>query len=515
MLLRYLTLFFLVLNYSCTDAPQESYDVLLKNATIYDGSLDDSYIGSVAIRADTIAWIGKSVENITAEKVVDAEGYVLSPGFIDPHTHALNDLTDSLKKANLNYLYQGVTTVVTGSDGNSVLQIGERLADWKKNGIGTNAAIMTGHRTIRRRVMGMRDNEPTIEELENMKTLVRRGMQDGALGFSSGLYYAPASFATTEETIELAKVAAEFGGIYDAHIRDESTYNIGLVAAIKESIEIGEKANLPVNISHIKALGVDVWDKSGEVINIVKAAQDRGLKITADQYPYRASGTSLTQALVPKWVFADEVEFQKKFDDPTLRDRIIAGMTENLRIRGGAESLLLTAPTDKSLTGKNLAEIAQNLNKDPVLTAIDIIQNGGSAVASFNMQDADIQNFMRQTWVMTCSDGTTAHPRKYGSFPKKIREYVLEKKTISLAEMIHKSAMLPAQVFQIPQRGQIKVGYFADIIIFKPEEFKDVANFQQPDKYATGIHYAFINGKMAIEKGIYNSTLNGYPIRKK
>lgn len=511
-LLFYLSILFI---YSCTDFNQTQYDLLLQNATIYDGSLNENYTGSVAINADTIVWIGRTEESVAANDVLDLTGYTLTPGFIDPHTHALNDLSDSLKKANLNYLFQGVTTVVTGSDGNSVLQIGERLEEWEKNGIGTNAAIMTGHRTIRKRVMGMRDNEPTEEELTNMKTLVRRGMQDGALGFSSGLYYAPASFASTEETIELAKVAAEYGGIYDAHIRDESTYNIGLIAAIQESIEIAEKANLPTNISHIKALGVDVWGKSKEVITLIEDAQDRGLKITADQYPYRASGTSLTQALVPKWVFADDVEFQKKFDDPALREKIISEMTENLRIRGGAESLLLTAPTDKSLTGKTLEEIANSNQKDPILMAIDIIQNGGSAVASFNMQDNDIQNFMKQSWVMTCSDGTTAHPRKYASFPKKIREFVLEKKTISLVEMIHKSTMLPAQTFQIPNRGQIKVGYFADMIVFKPDELKDVASFQQPAEYSTGIYYAIINGKIVIEEGQYNDTLNGHPIRKK
>ncbi|MFK7937064.1 MAG: amidohydrolase family protein [Saprospiraceae bacterium] len=513
-MIKYIFSLLVVCLISCQSTPTESYDILLKNATIYDGTMQETYQGSVAINADTIAWIGTDIQGKNALNIIDATGYILAPGFIDTHTHALNDLSDSIKKVNLNYLYQGVTTVVTGSDGNSVLLIGDKLAEWQENGIGTNAAIMTGHRTIRQRVMSMNDGEPTEEELENMKTLVRRGMEEGALGFSSGLYYAPANFATTEEVIELAKVAAEYNGIYDAHIRDESTYNIGLINAIKESIEIAEKANLPANISHIKALGVDVWGKSEEVIELIEAARTRGLQITADQYPYRASGTSLTQALVPKWVFADEVDFQKRFDDPALRERIIAGMKENLRIRGGAESLLLTAPTDKSLTGKNLAEIAKERQKDAIITAIDIIQNGGSAVASFNMQDTDIQNFMKQPWVMTCSDGTNAHPRKYATFPKKIREYVLEKKTLSLTEMIYKSTALSAQIFQIPRRGTIKTGYFADLILFKPEEVIDVANFQNPAAYSEGMKYVFVNGKIIIEDGKFNGILNGYPIKK-
>lgn len=253
----YLILSLLLLMGACQRP--EQFDVVILNGRIIDGSEKGVLEADIAILDDTIAFVGDlSQHSYQADKVVDAASYVVTPGFIDPHTHAMADLSDSLANRNLNYLMQGVTTVVTGSDGGSVLQIGEKLEEWERRGIGINAAIMVGHRTIRQRVMSMRDEEPTAEELRNMKTLVAKGMDEGALGISTGLYYAPASFANTEEVVALAKVAAEKGGIYDAHIRDESSYNIGLLAAVEETIEIGKRANIPVNISHIKCLGVDV-----------------------------------------------------------------------------------------------------------------------------------------------------------------------------------------------------------------------------------------------------------------
>ena len=503
---------FLFLNIACQQEPPHHFDILIKNGKIIDGTGKTAYQADIGILNDTIAFIGKG--RLTAEKEIDAKGYYISPGFIDSHTHAMSDLSDSVKNANLNYLLQGVTTVVTGSDGNSVLLIGDKLKEWETNGIGTNAAIMVGHRTIRQRVMSMRDESPTEDDMHGMKTLVERGMDEGALGFSTGLYYAPASFASTEEVIELSKVAAAKGGIYDAHIRDESSYNIGLIAAIEESIEIARKANIPVNISHIKCLGVDVWDKSDEVIALIQKAQNEGLKITADQYPYRASGTHLNRALVPKWVYADAENFQDKFDDPKLLPRIKKEMAENMRRRGGAEALLIVFSEDKSIERMTLAEIAKKWEMEEIETAIKIIKNGSAAVASFNMQDSDIQNFMKQDWIMTCSDGTNAHPRKYGTFPKKIREYVLEKKTLSLEEMIRKSTSLTASTFGIQKRGEIKAGYYADILIFKPEELKDNATFEIPNQLSEGMKWIIINGKLVVENGIYNKKLVGRSIRR-
>ena len=512
---RYLVFCFLLCLLTACQQSSKSFDILIQNGEIIDGTGKAKFKADIGINADTIAFIGTAKDTeYTAKQTINAEGYILSPGFIDSHTHAMADLSDSLKNHNLNYLLQGVTTVVTGSDGNSVIQIGDKLKEWEENGIGTNAAIMVGHRTIRQKIMSMRADEPTAEEMTNMKTLVARGMDEGALGFSTGLYYAPASFSTTEEVIELAKVASEKGGIYDAHIRDESSYTIGLLKAIEESIEIGREANILVNISHIKCLGVDVWEQSGEAIAMIEKAQKEGIKVTADQYPYQASGTHLERALLPKWVFADIEKFENKFDDPKLLPKIKEGMKENLRRRGGAKSLLLVFTKDKRIEGMNLEEVATKWDMPVIETAIKIIKNGSAAVASFNMQDSDIQNFMQQDWVMTCSDGTNAHPRKYGSFPKKIREYVLEKKTLSLTEMIRKSAGLTAEVFGIPKRGKLTQGYFADILVFKPERIKDNATFESPAEYAEGIDWILLNGAVVVEKGQFNEVLKGRVVRR-
>lgn len=347
----YATILLLCCLLSCSSEP--TLDTLITGGMVLDGTDKPARQMDIGIRGDTIAFMGDAKEaGITAAKTIDAEGYYVTPGFIDPHTHALKDLSDSVKNRNLNYLLQGVTTVVNGSDGNSDNYIDKRLAHWQEKGIGTNAAIMVGHRNIRRLVMGMNESAPTAEELTNMKTMVRRGMEAGALGFSSGLYYSPASFATTEEVIELAKVSAEFGGLYDAHIRDESTYNIGLLAAVQESIEIAEKANTAANISHIKCLGVDVWGMSKTLIDTIEAARARGLRITADQYPYRASGTHLSAALLPKWVFADIDDYTLRLVDPDLLPQIKAAVAENIRRRGGDASLLLILADLPNLDGK-------------------------------------------------------------------------------------------------------------------------------------------------------------------
>jgi N-acyl-D-aspartate/D-glutamate deacylase len=509
----YIVLLSLLCLLSCKTEPD--LDILITGGMVLDGTNGPAQKMDIGIKADTIAFMGDArAAGLKAEQTIDAAGYYVTPGFIDPHTHAMNDLSDSVKNHNLNYLLQGVTTVVTGSDGNSDNFIGERLAYWQNHGIGTNAAIMVGHRNIRRLVMGMNESAPTDEELTNMKTMVRRGMEEGALGFSSGLYYSPASFASTEEVIELAKVSAEFGGLYDAHIRDESTYNIGLLAAVLESIEIAEKANTAANISHIKCLGVDVWGMSSILIDTIEAARARGLRITADQYPYRASGTHLSAALLPKWVFADMDDYTERLIDPQLLPQIQVAVAENIRRRGGAASLLLILADLPNLDGKTLAEVAEEWEMSAVETAIKIIANGDAAVASFNMNEEDVARFMQQDWVMTSSDGTAAHPRKYASFPKKIREHVLAKEVLSLAEMVRKSTGLTAETFGIPRRGKLQVGNYADILVFKPEEIRDNASYADPALLSSGMWYIVLNGKLAVAEGKQQDGLYGQVVER-
>jgi len=489
-----------------------TYTILIKGAQVLDGLGNEAILTDLAILEDKIGFIGDSeAAGIQAEKVIDASGYILSPGFVDVHTHSLGDLLSTSKNSNLNYLMQGVTTVVTGNDGGGPLNIGETLAHFDQQGIGTNAVLLTGQGSLRKKVMGMSDAEPSPDQMKEMKKQLIQAMDEGAFGMSTGLYYTPGNFAKTEEVVELAKVVAERGGIYDSHIRDESSYSLGLEASVQEVIEIARQSGIRANISHIKALGVDVWGQSEQIVALIEKARQEGLQITADQYPYRASGTNLANALVSRWVFAED--FKANMNNPELLPRIREEMKDNLRRRGGADALLFTEAIKPELYGKTLQEVA-DLRKEPVMTAaIDIIMNGGSGVASFNMNPEDIARFMKQSWVMTSSDGSTGHPRKYGSFPKKIREYVLEKGVLSLEEMVLKSSSLPASTFQIPQRGVIQEGYYADLILFKPEEVRDEANFQEPEKLAKGMHYVIVNGKIVVEAGEYRGTLAGKALR--
>ena len=422
-----LTLFLFVLG---CQRPVLKLDVLITDAKVIDGTGAPAIIRDIGIVKDRIEFIGDQDRfEVQVDKTIDATGYIASPGFIDPHTHAAGDLNSPERNHNKNYLFQGVTTVFVGSDGRSATDMTSQFEKWEKQGIGTNAASYVGHATARRLAMGMRNEAPTKEEMEAMKIFVKSGMEAGAIGLGSGLYYAPANFATTEEVIELAKIAASFGGSYDVHMRDESSYNIGLLGAVEETIKIAEEANIHANIAHIKCLGVDVWGKSHEVIELINQARERGLKVTADQYPYTASGTSITGALVPRWVLADHPDPTAKFEEPTMRERLVQEMEENIRKRGGPESLLLTRPSEANAgyQGKTLDQVANEMDLTPVEAAIQLFKQGGSSVGSFNMQEEDIVRFMQQDWVMTSSDGSTGHPRKFGSFPKKLKEYVLEK----------------------------------------------------------------------------------------
>jgi len=488
-------------------AGAQKLDVILRNGTVVDGSGSAPVRTDVGISGDRIVFVGSSAGK-KAKRVIDSTELVITPGFIDPHTHTAGDLTDPKRSQNTPYLMQGVTTVATGNDGDSPEQIGETLARWGRQGIGTNAALFIGQGTVRREVMEMSDAKPTPQQLEKMKALVDTAMNEGAIGLSAGLYYAPGSYATTEEVIELARVAAQHGGIYDTHMRDESTYNIGLMNSVRETLRIGEEAHIPVMISHIKALGADVWGQSTGVIALIDAARKAGIKATASEYPYDASGTSVTASLVPRWAEADG-KLLKNIDDPALHERLVKEMTENLRRRGGAETLLMTAAEDKSILGKNLAQIAQERNLSPIEAALQIIRGGGSDVASFNMKESDIEAFMKQPWVMTCSDGSDGHPRKYGTFPRKIHKYVYEKHVLSLEAAVRSSTSLPAETLQIKDRGLLKQGYYADVLVFDPKTFIDRATYQDPTVLATGVEYLLVNGQLAVNKGELTSTRAG------
>ena len=362
--------------------------------------------------------------------------------------------------------------------------------------------------------MGGDNRAPTALEMAAMRGLVEHAMQAGALGLSSGLYYTPGNFATTDEVVELARVAAQYGGIYDTHLRDESSYSIGLLAAVDEALEIGRRASIPVHLAHIKALGVDVWGESEAVIEHVEVAQAAGLKVTADQYPWSASGTHMHNALLPRAFLTGASDgYIEKLGDAAVRDALRAEVTENLRRRGGADALLVVVADDNELVGRTLADIATALETDAVTAAFEIMQTGPLRVASFNMNDDDIESFMVRDWIMTSSDGTDGHPRKYASFPKKYAHYVQERGVLSLPDFLYRSSALTAATLGLPDRGRIAVGLTADIAVIDLESFAPRADFRQWNVLSTGVVHMLVNGDLAIEDGAYTGALAGRVLR--
>ena len=492
----------------------QDLDLLIRNGTLLDGSGSPARSADIGISGDRIVLLGPSAGK-KARREIDARGLIVAPGFIDPHTHTLDDLSDPQRHRNDNYLMQGVTTVVTGNDGQGPVQTGVTLRNWEQQGIGTNALLLVGHGAVRREVMGMSDAPPTPEQLNQMRGLVERAMKQGAVGMSTGLYYAPGSFSATEEVIALAKVAAANGGIYDSHMRDESSYSIGLLGSIRETIRIGREAGLPVHVSHIKALGKEVWGQSTEVIRLVCEARAAGVKITADQYPYAASGTSVAASLVPRWAEAGgRAALLERIDNPEARRRLIADMTRNLERRGGPESLLVTSSNNRQILGKTLSKIAQERGQPPVEAALEIVKGGDAGVASFNMQEDDIKNFMREEWVMTGSDGSEGHPRKYGTFPRKLRKYVFDESAITLTFAIRSSTSLTAETLGLKDRGLLKTGYLADVVVFDPKTINERATYESPEVLSTGVLYLVVNGKLAVDGGRAMSVLAGKALRR-
>lgn len=475
----------------------ESYDVLIVGGRVIDGSGAPERIANVGITGQRIVSMNAS-DDAQASERIDATGLVVAPGFIDPHTHALGDLLDADTNANANFLMQGVTTVVVGNDGGGVPDLDASLDIMMTQGVGTHVAFYAGHNDIRRMVMGLENRPATTEELDRMKAELERQMRAGALGLSTGLYYTPGSFAPTEEVVELSKVAASSGGIYDSHLRDESSYSIGLLGAIDEVIAIAEQADIPVHIAHLKALGRDVWGQSGDVIARVEAARERGLDVTADQYPYRASGTSFSSALIPAWVRADSEEAMfERIGNPDLTDRITEEMAANLWRRGGAESLLVTG-YDSEWRGKTLDEIAAEMEVDPLTAAVDVVRQGNPSIASFNMNPDDISAIAIQDWVMTGSDGSDGHPRKYGTYPTAYRDMVVRDRLFSLERFVERSSGLVADTLRLCDRGYLQEGRVADVVVIDLDSYEPVADFQNPRELATGVVHALVNGGFAI-----------------
>jgi len=497
-------------------------DFLLVGGQVVDGAGSAPRRADVGIRGDRIVFIGNaSAARLRAKKIISAKGLFVCPGFIDPHTHADGYLNDPVRRNNLNYITQGVTTVVVGNDGGGPINVAAALARYQRQGIGTNVAVLTGFGTIRRAVMGMVDAAPTPAQLKQEEADVRTAMLQGAFGLSTGLFYAPQSFSKTDEVIALARVAARYGGFYDTHMRDEDSYSIGLLGAIDETLQIGRQAHILVHISHIKALGPEVWGESVPAIAKINAARAAGQKVLACQYPYRGSGTALPAALLPPWAQAGTLaQRAARLADPAQRRRLLAAIVQNIKRRGGANTLLFTSRKMPELYAKTLAQVAAARKTPPAETALEILQTSSRnhtfnqlGLISFNMSEKDIDNFMRQPWDMTCSDGSPGHPRLYGTFPRKLRLYVFQKKLITLPFMVHVSSDLPAEMLGLRDRGLLREGYIADVIAFDPKTIADRATYTHPRVLSTGVQYVFINGVEAVNNGKYTGVLAGRALR--
>ena len=503
------------MTFSCSKEKIEA-DILVTNGTVYNGIDSIPNLVSIAIKDDKIVFIGDEISaSITSLKTIDAKGMIVSPGFIDPHTHADRDLKTIESNHNQPFLYQGITTVVVGNDGDSFYPTSKYKKLYETQGIGTNMVLLVGHGTVREEVMGKSDRKATEEEISKMQTLVQQEMDAGAFGISTGLFYSPGSYSNTEEVIALAKIVSENDGIYDTHLRDESSYTVGLIPAIEEAIEIGRQAKLPIHISHIKCLGVDVWHQSDSIIKRIENAQKEGVEVTANQYPYDASATGLKAAVVPRWAESGGKDsLFIRYNNPKLKQHILEETKINITRRGGPDKLLIVKSKEPKFVGKNLLEISEMLEVSPEIAVFETLETGYIRVASFNMNPDDIHNFMKQNWVVTGSDGNTGHPRKYGTFPRKYHKYVQQEKIVSIASFINNSTSKTAEIFKIKNRGKLQEGYYADIIIFNPKTFKDKADYTNAFQFAEGLEYSIINGKLSIENGTFTNQLHGKVLKK-
>lgn len=502
---------------------QQGYDVIIRGGRLLDGTGNPWYYADVGIRGDRIVAVGDLADAV-ARRTIDATDLYVAPGFIDAHTHAGGGLARAELSHARPLLAQGITTVIVNPDGQGPVDLVAQRETLERNGIGVNVAQLIGHGSVRQAVLGMDDRAPSAGELDRMRALVRAAMEGGAFGLSSGPYYAPGSFAATDELIALAAVAAEYGGAYTSHIRDEADYSIGVIAALDEVIAVAREARLPSVATHLKALGPRVWGFGPALAKRIERARAEGLEVFADQYPYTASATGLTAALVPRWAQAGGNDsLLARLADPGARARIRAAMVENLARRGGADRLRFrTHDTEPSIEGLTLSAVAESRGQDPVDAAIGIVEAGGAGVVSFNMDDGDVEFLMRQPWMMTASDGDLVapdrgvpHPRIYGTFPRKLGVYARDRGIVDLGGAVRSMTTLPATVFRIADRGAIRPGMLADIVVFDLARLRDLATYQAPHQLSEGMVCVLVNGVPAVDAGAFTDAAAGRALRRR
>lgn len=551
-----LTAGFMAVFLTATAAQQaQRYDLLIKNGRVMDGTGNPWFRADIAVQAGRIVAIG-ALPSAQAARIIDATNKYVTPGFIDIHSHADDGSSprggfrdaDPIRRSAPNLVSQGITTVVVNQDGRSPWPLSEQRASLEKNGIGPNALLLVGHGTVRRRVMGddvMRPAKP--DEIMRMRALVKQALQEGAVGMSAGLEYEPGRWSTTEEIIELARELPAFNGIYISHERSEGSdplwyvpsqdgpNAVTLLDAVGETIEIGEKTGARVVASHLKAKGEHYWGSSAAAVNLIQRARDRGVDVWADQYPYPTSGTDGSTVLIPAWATrapgagpnqprTNRADILKRvLGDPSSAKLVRSDIAHEIRRRGGAENITVYEYADKSLYGKSLAEIARMWKLDPIEAAIKIQieglqeRNGGARMRGFSMAEFDMENIARQQWVATSTDagialpadGPSTHARFYGSFTRKIRHYALDRGAITLEHAIRSSTSLPARIMDLKDRGQLREGFAADIVIFDLATIRDKATFFEPHQHSEGVDYVFINGVPAVDAGKLTQSLTG------
>ncbi len=499
-------------------------DYIIRNGKLIDGTGNQWQIKDIAIVNNKIAAIG-TLTNWKAKKEIDAKGLIVAPGFIDVHAHIEGgEVKNPLAT---NFIYDGVTSVVTGNCGGSADDMKSYFDFIDSLGVSINVAALMGHNNIRKQVMGTANRHATAQELKQMEAIADKAMKAGAVGMSTGLIYIPGTYAPTEEVVALAKVVAQNGGVYASHIRNEEDK---VAEAVNEAIEIGRQAKLPVQISHFKVNGQNNWGRSDETLNLIVNARKEGIEVTIDQYPYTASSTNLG-ILLPDWVLADgQDSILARLKNASIREKVKAHSLNIIKTRGLNHfdyAYVANFKADTSYNGKNIREI--NLirgKKDNALeeaeTIVQMIELGGAQMVYHGMQDKDVKNIMAYPFNMAASDAGIAvmgvsrpHPRAYGTNSRVLGKYVREEKVMSLEEAIRRMTSLPANKFNFKERGIIKEGFFADVVVFDEKEVTDMATFENPHQFSKGFKYVFVNGAMTVDNGTHNGTRKGMAIRIK
>jgi N-acyl-D-amino-acid deacylase len=499
-----------------------AYDLLITNARIVDGSGNPWFRADVAIKDGRIARIGRIAGDSAAAKTIDAKGQILAPGFIDVHTHV--ESIYSLPAAE-NFVRMGVTSLVTGNCGSSMTDVGQFLGRLKEKPLAVNLSTLVGHGSVRNKVMGLNDRPPTADELKQMEAVVEQGMKDGAVGLSTGLIYVPGTYAKTDEIVALARVAGRYGGVYATHMRNEGDK---VADAIRESISIGEQAGLPVEISHFKISNKKLWGQSPMTLGLVREARARGVTVTVDQYVYTASSTSLDSRL-PSWLRAGGFEEGKKrLADKGTRERVIKDTKEALKRSGFKDysfAVVASYGPDKSFNGKSIAEITKEVRKKSDVTSqieqmLEMYEAGGAGMIYHGMSEDDVKRIIQEPFTMIASDSgvrqvddSVPHPRGYGNNARVLGQYVRNLKLISLEDAIRKMTSLPAQTFGFRDRGMIREGFAADLVIFDEKTIIDQATFDKPHQYPLGISYVLVNGTVVLADNQLSEARPGMALR--